>query len=205
MGPVLHSLAPQLSASDPAWSPDGRQIAFRAPDPADLEAVRLYVAGADGTGLRVLAAAQSAAASRTTIIDRRAARLVARRHADRLCLRKACRTAGGYVIAVADVATGAIHDLTAGDWRQSSALVARRSVDRVQPCSDELHHRLQSLGLVRPDGSDLRILTDTLVAHRRGCRGRRIRAGRGDRLRSATHRRRHRPHHRVRRRSHRAA
>ncbi len=136
-GTQLHSLAPQLSASEPAWSPDGRQIAFRAPDPADLEAVRLYVAEADGTGLRVLAALNPKPHLGHDIA-RRAARLVARRHADRVCLERADEGRR-----VRDRGRRRCHrrDPRPHQWRrrQSSALVAGRSVDRVQPGNDELH------------------------------------------------------------------
>jgi Tol biopolymer transport system component len=44
-----------VPAEAPAWSPDRTQIAFFSPNPGTVDSSKLYVIGADGTGLRKLA------------------------------------------------------------------------------------------------------------------------------------------------------
>jgi Ca2+-binding RTX toxin-like protein len=48
-----------IDASDPAWSPNGGLIAYEAPDPAETNRSRIWVAGADGSAPHEVAPQQS--------------------------------------------------------------------------------------------------------------------------------------------------
>jgi Tol biopolymer transport system component len=156
----LRSVAPQLYASDPAWSPDSSQIAFRGQDPTDVSNVRLYVVGADGTGIRPVVAAKYGYGGSDVAwvgVD-----LNWSPDGQHIAFgTKGSPSAGFYVIAVADLTTGAIHDLTVGDfdgqphWSPDGRWIEFGRGHAGNP---------NSVGLVRPDGSDLRILADVLIA-----------------------------------------
>lgn len=152
-GSDLRSLAPQLQPSDPAWSPDGTQIAFRGRSVADLESVGLYVVGVDGVDPRLVGTAK-----RTSPLTLAWTFLQLNWSPDGSQIAFASIgpfPVGGYVIAVADVASGVTYDLTAGDydgqplWSPDGRWIAflRGPVNGAQ-----------GVGLIRPDGSDLRIL-----------------------------------------------
>jgi Tol biopolymer transport system component len=152
-GSDLRSLAPQLQPSDPAWSPDGTQIAFRGRSHADLDSVGLYVVGVEGVSLRLVTVAQhtNPQTQPWTYVQ-----LNWSPDGEEIAYASIGPfPVGGYVIGVADVASGATHDLTAGDydgqplWSPDGRWVAflRGPVNGAQ-----------GVGLIRPDGSDLRIL-----------------------------------------------
>lgn len=157
-GSDLRSLAPELQPRDPALSPDGSQIAFRGRDAADLATIGLYVVGVDGTGLRPVATAHYlgvgyawAGAGLNWSPDAKQIAFGATGFAP----------AGGYVIAVVDVATGTTHDVTVGDydgrplWSPDGRWIAfvRGPVNGQQ-----------EVGLVRPDGSGLHIVAGVLTS-----------------------------------------
>lgn len=74
---------------------------------------------------------------------------------------KGSTAVGGYVITIADVATGETRDLTAGDydslplWSPDGRWIAFSRGPLDAP---------NSVGLVRPDGSELRILAGVLIS-----------------------------------------
>jgi Tol biopolymer transport system component len=159
-GTNLRSLAPDLQASDPAWSPDGQQIAFRGIDPAELDIVALYVA--DDTGVRELFRVNERPSS-----DQNAMGVQLDWSPDGRQIAYASKgfsAAGGYVIAVADVATGATHDLAPGSagyydtlpvWSPDGRWIAFSREDQTNP---------NRVALIRPDGSDVRVLTGAITA-----------------------------------------
>jgi Tol biopolymer transport system component len=150
-GSELRSLAPDLQPSDPAWSPDGTQIAFRGRPAVDLESVGLYVVGVDGVGARLFTVGKDTNPPWTYI------QLNWSPNGRQVVFASIGPfPVGGYVIAVADLASGITRDLTAGDydgrplWSPDGRWIAflRGPVNGAQ-----------WVGLVRPDGSDLRILS----------------------------------------------
>jgi dipeptidyl aminopeptidase/acylaminoacyl peptidase len=121
--------------------------------------VRLYVAGPDGSRLRPIATARTGGSADLPWIGVELDWAPDGKHI--AFGSKGVTSAGGYVIAIADVATGAIRDLTSGDvdgspiWSPDGQWIAFSRGPIGGPIN---------LGLVRSDGSDMHVLPNAQIS-----------------------------------------
>ena len=155
-GPASHLLGPSWFAADPAWSPDGKRIAFTGGAPSRASGIYVMRATGPGEPRLVLAGATDLA------IDAHPSWSPDGRHIVFQEGNAAVSTPTNFDLYVVDVRTGSTIDITPGTSDSETAPAWSPDGTRIAFSlrSGTGGPGLETIATIAPDGSDIRLLTD---------------------------------------------